>query len=457
MKSNNINIQLLTKDSNLAGEIQKTLSYYQNLTVSNQIDTNGQPEIVIVDLDTATQFNHSRLNYNPIVLTLTREKGSRHLIESMTFGAFDCQILPLNKNRFKNSIDRAFQIQSEINNKPRNYLGDIEGSAVACAIVGNSPMLQEVCKLIGQMGRVDVPVLITGESGTGKDLVAESIWKVSTRWEKPFVTINCAAIPEALLEAELFGYEKGAFTGANNSRVGKFEEADGGVVFLDEIGDMPLSLQAKVLRVLQNSTFHKLGENKDIKVDIRIIAATNKNLEELVQQGKFREDLYFRINVIKLNLPSLNERPEDIPLLAECFIRRYSPQMGKTIKGVTEEFIEKLVNYSWPGNVRELENTIRKAIALTKTNHLTSYDLDLVERSREATGDQNRFVDTVKERTKNLINTKDNIYNTLIKEIEPVILNQALEASGNNQSKASRILGISRLTLRKKLEEHNLI
>ncbi len=457
MTVGNINIRLLTKDSILSDEIQKNLSEYNNFKVSDQIDADIQPEIIIVDLDTATKFNQSKLDYNPIVITLTREKGSRHLIESMTFGAFDCQILPLDNNRFKNSVDRAFQIQNEIMNKPRNYMGEIEGSAVACAIVGDSPMLQEVCKLIGQMGRVDVPVLITGESGTGKDLVAESIWKVSTRWENPFVTINCAAIPEALLEAELFGYEKGAFTGANNSRTGKFEEADGGIVFLDEIGDMPLSLQAKVLRVLQNSTFHKLGDNKDIKVDIRIIAATNKNLEELVGQGKFREDLYFRINVIKLNLPSLNERPEDIPLLAECFIRRYSPQMGKTIKGVTEEFIEKLVNYSWPGNVRELENTIRKAIALTKTNHLTSYDLELVERSLEKNGDENTFIESLKEKTRKLIKTKENIYSNLIKEIEPVILHQTLEATENNQSKASRILGISRLTLRKKLEEHNLI
>ncbi|MGH7884598.1 MAG: sigma-54 interaction domain-containing protein [Thermodesulfobacteriota bacterium] len=457
MQIQNINIQLITRDSDLSRKIQSILSDYHAFTISEIFDISFKPEIIIADLDTAPEFNHSKLPYNPLFIALTRERGSRHLIESMTFGAFDCQIIPLDEKRFKDSVNKAYKIQSEIKIKTRSYLGEIEGSGVACAIVGDSSMLQEVCKLIGQMGRVDVPVLITGESGTGKELVAESIWKVSTRWENPFVTINCAAIPETLLEAELFGYEKGAFTGAGNSRIGKFEEADGGIVFLDEIGDMPLSLQAKVLRVLQNSTFHKLGDNKDIKVNIRIIAATNKNLEELVEQGKFRDDLYFRINVIKLNLPSLNERPEDIPLLAECFIRRYGPQMGKAIKGVTEQFIEKLVNYSWPGNVRELENTIRKAIALSKTNYLTSFDLELIDNKNEKFGNKNQFIETVKARTRSLIKTKTGIYNSIIKEIEPVILNQVLEAAKNNQSKASRLLGISRLTLRKKLEEYDLV
>lgn len=451
-----VEIHLLTNDSELTSGIQQMLKDYRGFSSSGKINTGSEPEIVLVDLDTVKDFSQSKLGYKPMVITLTRERGSRHLIESMTFGAFDCLILPLDEKRFMQSVERAYEIQSEIKNKTRNYLGDIDSSSVACAIVGDSPMLQEVCKLIGQMGRVDVPVLITGESGTGKDLVAESIWKVSTRWEKPFITINCAAIPEPLLEAELFGYEKGAFTGATSSRTGKFEEADGGIVFLDEIGDMPFTLQAKVLRVLQNSTFHKLGDNREKKVDVRILAATNKNLEKLVEEGKFREDLYFRINVIKLQLPSLSERPEDIPLLAECFIRRYSPQMGKEIKGVTEKFIDRLVNYSWPGNVRELENTIRKSIALSKSSYLTSYDLDLKERKEKEWGFTDNFVDSVKDKTKRLLESKEPVYGGMIKEIEPLMLDHILKACDNNQSKASRILGISRLTLRKKLDEYNL-
>jgi transcriptional regulator with PAS, ATPase and Fis domain len=307
---------------------------------------------------------------------------------------------------------------------------------------------------------VDVPVLITGESGTGKDLVAESIWKVSTRWEKPFVVINCAAIPETLLEAELFGYEKGAFTGAAASRAGKFEEADGGVVFLDEIGDMSLSLQSKVLRVLQNGTFNRLGDNKEIRSDTRIIAATNKDLEELIVEGKFREDLYYRINVVRIYLPALKERKEDIPLLMECFTRRYTSQIGKEVKGATNKFVEKLMEYDWPGNVRELENTMRKAIAFTKTIYLTSYDLSINNSvSRTEAKNPSVFTEPLRNSVRNLLNSKKsngNVYSQILKEAERILLEEALIASGWNRSKAARLLGINRLTLRRKLEDYNL-
>ncbi|NIP29406.1 MAG: AAA domain-containing protein [Candidatus Dadabacteria bacterium] len=452
-----LNIGLLTHDSNLREQIHDIFKESDKFIVADLEIPDDKSEIMIIDLDTISDNKLSELNKKYLVFALTREKGSRYLIESMTFGAFDCHILPLDVDKFKEAINKAFEIKSEISSKTIDYTGNIQGTGVACAIVGDSPMLQEVCKLIGQMGQVDVPVLITGESGTGKDLVAESIWKVSTRWEKPFVTINCAAIPESLLEAELFGHEKGAFTGASTERIGKFEEAEGGIVFLDEIGDMPLPLQAKVLRVLQNSTFQKLGGNKDIKVDIRIIAATNKNLENLVKQGKFREDLYFRINVIKMNLPSLKERKEDIPLLSECFIRRYSSQMGKPINGVSEKFLESLKNYSWPGNIRELENTIRKAIALTKTNYLTSFDINLNESDIKIDSDPYETLkESVEAKVNKLLDSQDNenLYSQVIKEVETILLNQALKLTGDNQSKASRLLGINRLTLRKKLEEY---
>jgi two-component system nitrogen regulation response regulator GlnG len=305
---------------------------------------------------------------------------------------------------------------------------------------------------------VDVPVLITGESGTGKELVAESIWKVSTRWEKPFVVLNCAAIPENLLEAELFGYEKGAFTGASASRTGKFEEADGGIIFLDEIGDMPLSLQAKVLRVLQSGTFHRLGSNKEISVDVRIITATNKDLEKMVKEGKFREDLYFRINVVRIHLPALKERKEDIPLLSECFTRRHSTQIGKEIKGATRKFQTMLMEHDWPGNVRELENVIRKAIAFTKTPYLTSYDLDLKGRQAVRPAENISFKEALRSSVKSLLVTEreGNIYDTVVREAERVLLVEALDASGWNRSKAARKLGINRLTLRRKIEEYGI-
>ncbi len=451
---------LLTKDSRLVRELERVLSGKAELIPHGDLDNVPAGDVIFLDVDSLSISGLNKLKNESFVIILTSQKSSRYLIESMTFGAFDCIIRPLEQSKVLDSLDRALGLKSEIKGKLIQFPGEIEGSGVTCAIVGNSPMLQEVCKVIGQIGRVDVPVLITGESGTGKDLVAESIWKVSTRWEKPFVVINCAAIPETLLEAELFGHERGAFTGANVSRMGKFEEADGGIIFLDEIGDMSLPLQAKVLRVLQNGTFTRLGDNKEVKVNIRVIAATNKDLEELVREGKFRDDLYFRINVVRIHLPALSERKEDIPLLMECFTRRYSTQVGKEIKGATKEFLDKLIEYDWPGNVRELENTVRKAIAFAKTPYLTSYDLDLHKAPPSFSGPKDiSFTHPLRNSVRNLLNsrrTNGNVYSHILKEAERILLEEALNSSGWNRSKAARLLGINRLTLRRKLEEYGL-
>ncbi len=273
--------------------------------------------------------------------------------------------------------------------------------------------------------------------------------------------INCAAIPDTLLETELFGHEKGAFTGADTNRKGKFEEAHEGTIFLDEIGDMSLSLQAKLLRVLQNQTFQRLGSNKETAVNVRVIAATNKDLYKLVDEGTFREDLYYRLNVVEINLPSLKERKEDIPLLTQCFARRHSIQAGKKIKGCTKKYIEELMKYDWPGNIRELENTIRKSIALSKTNFLTSYDLiskidknnknkDVISIKRS--NDVHSFVTTKLASSEN----NENVYNDTIKEIEKSLIKEALSKTKWNRSKAARMLGINRITLRRKIEEFNI-
>jgi DNA-binding NtrC family response regulator len=453
-------VALLTKDTKLVKELERVLAEDFDFNTFDEIEKGQGADVVFLDVDSLGIGGLNRLRNQCFVIVVTAQRGARYLIESMTFGAFDCIFRPLDRSKVLEPLVRALGINSEIERKVIKFPGEVEGSGVTCAIVGNSPMLQEVCKLIGQIGRVDVPVLITGESGTGKDLVAESIWKVSTRWEKPFVVINCAAIPETLLEAELFGYEKGAFTGAAASRAGKFEEADGGVVFLDEIGDMSLSLQSKVLRVLQNGTFNRLGDNKEIRSDTRIIAATNKDLEELIVEGKFREDLYYRINVVRIYLPALKERKEDIPLLMECFTRRYTSQIGKEVKGATNKFVEKLMEYDWPGNVRELENTMRKAIAFTKTIYLTSYDLSINNSvSRTEAKNPSVFTEPLRNSVRNLLNSKKsngNVYSQILKEAERILLEEALIASGWNRSKAARLLGINRLTLRRKLEDYNL-
>jgi len=453
------NITLYTNNTSLSEGIRKILENVADLYIQSDVTETNNSEVSLLDVDTMGVSALGKLKEDSFVIVVTEEKGTRYLIEAMTFGAFDCITDPLHNPKLIESVKRALGIGLETKGELLEFSGDIIRSGVSCAIVGDSPMLQEVCKLIGQVGRVDVPVLITGESGTGKELVAESVWKVSTRWEKPFVVLNCAAIPESLLEAELFGYEKGAFTGADSSRKGKFEEADGGIMFLDEIGDMSLSLQAKVLRVVQSGTFHQLGSNREISVNVRLITATNKNLEELVRLGKFREDLYFRINVVRIHLPPLKERKEDIPLLMECFTRRHGSQAGKDIKGVTRKFQDVLTQFDWPGNVRELENTIRKAIAFTKTPYLTSYDLELNNNlSIEKSKDSPPLTDTLRNSVKGILSSgkSENVYSLVVKEAEKILLEEALSASGWNRSKAARTLGINRLTLRRKLEEYNI-
>lgn len=451
-------VTVLSKDTGLISEINSMLSPTE-ITVFENIEDIKDTDVVLLDVDGAGLSGLDSLKRKAFVIVITAEKGARYLIESMTFGAFDCVFRPLESSHLAESVERALGIHSETKERVIKFPGEVEGSSVTCAIVGDSPMLQDICKLIGQVGRVDVPVLITGESGTGKELVAESVWKVSTRWEKPFVVLNCAAIPENLLEAELFGYDKGAFTGADTSRIGKFEEADGGIIFLDEIGDMSLSLQAKVLRVLQSGAFHRLGSNTEQSVDVRIITATNKDIDTLVAQGRFREDLYYRINVVNIKLPALKERKEDIPLLTECLTRRHANQIGKDIHGVTAKFQERLLEYDWPGNVRELENVIRKAIAFTKTPYLTSYDLDIhLKPVREPLPEPDSYQDSLRESVKTLISKGDsgNVYDRIIKQSERIMLVEALEASGWNRSQAARTLGINRLTLRRKLQEFGI-
>lgn len=452
-------VAILSEDPVLISEVKELLSPLELITVSDAGRVDGI-DTVLLDIDSVGTGHLDTLKKKVFVIVITAEKGARHLLESMTFGAFDCVFRPVATSGLAESVNRAIGIKKELGGDVLNFTGEVEGSSVTCAIVGDSPMLQEVCKLIGQVGRVDVPVLVTGESGTGKELVAESTWKVSTRWENPFVVINCAAIPENLLEAELFGYEKGAFTGAESSRTGKFEEADGGIIFLDEIGDMSLAIQAKVLRVLQSGSFHRLGSTREISVDVRVITATNKNLEELVKEGKFREDLYFRINVVRIHLPALKDRKEDIPLLMECLTRRHSSLVRKEINGVTSKFRDRLMEYDWPGNVRELENAIRKAITFTKTPYLTSFDLESahLNENRKTLKPPSTYTDSLQESVREMLQSKQlgSVYENIIRESERIMLSEALEASGGNQSQAARMLGINRLTLRRKLEEYGI-
>jgi PAS domain S-box-containing protein len=304
-------------------------------------------------------------------------------------------------------------------------------------IVGESPAIQNVFEMIDNVSRSDAPVMIQGHSGTGKELVAHAIHASSPRRDQPFIKVNCAALNENLLESELFGHVKGAYTGAGKERIGRFEAADGGTIFLDEIGDIPLTIQVKLLRVLEEKEIERVGDNRPIRVDVRIVTATNKDLERLTAKGRFREDLYFRINVFPLYCPSLIERREDIPLLVGEFIRHNNMKSGKEITGLTPEAMDMLSHYHWPGNVRELRNAIEYAFVLCKSDTIQRQDLP-----------------------PKIAATQENICRQIIsqpaKPQERDELIRVLKEAGGNQSEAARILGVSRVTVWKRIRKYGI-
>lgn len=303
-------------------------------------------------------------------------------------------------------------------------------------MIGNSEAMQKIKFLIERVASKDVTVLITGESGTGKELVARAIHQKSCRSDKPLVAMNCAALPENLVESELFGHEKGAFTGAHCQKQGKFEFADGGTIFLDEIGDMSLSTQAKLLRVLQEGTFQRIGGNKTLTVDVRVVAATNKELSEEICEGKFREDLYYRINVVQINIPPIRERTEDIPLLAEYFLKKYSDFYGKKITGIADKALERIMQHDFPGNIRELQNLIERAVIMEQESNLI---LDFIP---------------ISPLSAKVLQSQDS--NGTLEELEKEHIKRVIQQVNFNKSQAARILGIARKTLREKMQKYGL-
>src|SRR5437762_11155305 len=279
----------------------------------------------------------------------------------MKQGAYDYLFKPLDLNQLRRVVAEALQVAQRMR-APAVVAETAADPDVEGAIVGSCPAMREVYKAIGRVAAQNVPVLITGESGTGKELVARAIYQHGPRAKAPFLALNCAAIPENLLESELFGHEKGAFTGADRRRIGKFEQCHGGTIFLDEIGDMPLSLQAKVLRLLQEQAFERVGGNETIRTDVRLIAATHRDLKAWSAEGKFRADLYYRLSVFTIPLPPLRERGDDLPLLVQHYLRRFSRELGREVRDVAPEALERLRNGSWPGNIRELQSVLKQAL-----------------------------------------------------------------------------------------------
>lgn len=351
-------------------------------------------------------------------------------VEAMKEGAFDFIMKPFPPEMIERVVSRAITYSAKVSGKVRVQAGDHRDER---KFVWVSPKMARVMEIIDKVASTKATVLIEGESGTGKELVARLIHEKSGRTGR-FVAVNCAAIPETLLESELFGYEKGAFTGATLSKKGKFELADGGTILLDEIGDMPLTLQAKLLRVLQEGEVDKLGGTEPKKIDVRIIASTNRNLEKLVDEGKFREDLYYRLRVIPIRLPPLRERPEDIVPLAEYFVEKYVKAYNLTKKLLTDEAKKSLMNYHWPGNVRELENTIERAVILSSDREEITVD-DI-------------FIEPRKERTEGMEEAS-------ISDLEKMLIVKVIRETGC-VSKASAMLGIDEEVLREKIARYSI-
>ncbi len=390
------------------------------------------------------------------VIIMTAHGTTDTAIEAMKRGAFEYLLKPFDLRNLRAVVARALEL-SRLARVPALIEGQEESDATADLIVGRSPAMQEVYKAIGRVAASDVNVLLLGESGAGKELVARAIYQHSRRSQRPFLAINCAAIPETLLESELFGHERGSFTGADRRRIGKFEQASGGTIFLDEIGDMSGATQAKVLRLLQDQRFERVGGNETIQTDTRVIAATNQDLEELVAAGRFRRDLYYRLKVYTIQIPPLRERLDDLPLLVEHFIKLFNREVGKQLRRAASETIELLRRHLWPGNVRELQATIKSAMVNATSDVITPDCLpesvrqgaDLTRQLATSDPQEFRVVNLVR----HLLQTGDqDIYRKVIFAVDRIVLDEVLRAMDGNQVEASRRLGISRTTLRAKLQ-----
>lgn len=392
-----------------------------------------------------------------LVIIITAESSMKNAVEAMKLGAYDYLTKPFDLDALEAIIVKAQKAAVAAEEVHRLKTELKEQYPLDRAIIGKSKPMQEIYKILGRVAPTDVTVLITGESGTGKELIARAIHYNSPRVGKELLALNCAAIPSDLLESELFGHEKGAFTGATDRKIGKFEQASGGTLFLDEIGDMPLELQAKLLRVLQEREITRTGGSTTIAVDVRIVAATNQNLREKVAAREFREDLFYRLNVVPIAIPPLRERRDDIPLLVDFFLDGARKNLNVGIQGCTKEAMAHLKRHDWPGNVRELENTLKRAALLSSDQFLTPGDFPGLapETARKETDESlealiaNKLLATFAPMDVNELN---NLYQMVLHQMERPLISIILDKTRGNQVRAAEILGINRNTLRKKIQ-----
>lgn len=415
-------------------------------------------------------------NPKQLVILMTAFGTAQTAIEAMKYGAFDYMMKPFDPQKVLALAEAALKTRADLR-AVSDYKPTINADDYREGIVGSSPVMQDVFKVIGQVTASDVTVMITGESGTGKELVARSIWKHSHRSNKPFIAVNCAAIPDNLIESELFGHEKGSFTGATGQRLGKFELCDGGTIFLDEIGDMALATQTKILRVLQTGDIQRVGGTETIKVDVRVIGATNKDLEEMVKAKTFREDLYYRLNVVRIRMPALRQRAEDIPQIVDFCLQNLVKQRKARVTKVSPEAMNALTRHSWPGNVRELENVVYRSAVIAQGDAILVKDLPAeireatgveAETSAAATGPAESEVTSVGEpeaaaetaAVLTLDRAIDFLFETLrggeesmLTRIEQELIKRALAAEAGDATKAAKLLGVTKAALAKRAKD----
>jgi len=384
-----------------------------------------------------------------VVIMISAYASTETAVEAMNEGAYDYVPKPFNNDELTETVAKALKLRT-VEQEKELLDGELRRSLNFGMIVGSSPSMQHIYRMIQQVSRTKTNVLITGESGTGKELIAKAVHKESERRDQPFVAINCGGIPETLMESELFGHKKGSFTGATQDKPGLFQEAHRGTIFLDEIGELSLPIQVKLLRAVQEKMIRPVGGTEDLPVDIRILSATNKQLEKEVIAGKFREDLFYRLNVIEIKVPPLRERKADLRALAQHFLEKYSHEMKKEISKLSSYALDLMLKYDFPGNVRELENLMERSVALSTTNIILPDSLALAVHKR-------RWIEGIKDRRFDLDEVPMGVsLDSILEEIERAYLKKALDCSNGNKNKAAELLGLSLRSIRYRLEKLNL-